>query len=357
MKNKYITLTLILLISAIALSACSGSAFIPSGWTGVTVDQDTAYVSHNQYVYAVNLSNGEMIWRFPEKGQANKTFYAPPILIEGDQRLLAGSYNNILYSINPSTTEEISSFESRGHFIAAPLVTEDGIFAPSGDDRLYALDENLNLRWEFQAKSALWAEPVGSPDGRVIYLPSMDHNLYALHSVNGRLIWSQDLKGALVGSPTLSEDGSILYIGSFSNNMFAVDAASGNILWETPLNGWVWSGPALHENVLYFGDLSGNLYALDAKTGSLLWERQPDGPIAGTPLIVENTIYVGSESGSLTAYDLNGNYQWSQTIGGKIYTSPVFVEDTILVAPIETDYRLVALNLSGTQKWRFTPPR
>lgn len=95
---------------------------------------------------------------------------------------------------------------------------------------------------------------------------------------------------------------------------------------------------------------------MSAADGAILWQVQPDGPITGAPLATEEAIYVPTEAGTLVAYDHAGERLWTQTIGGKIYTSPVAAGDLILVAPIETDFRLVALNLSGARQWDFTPP-
>jgi eukaryotic-like serine/threonine-protein kinase len=356
MKHKQLLFFLLILATAVLLSSCSGSAFVPSGWTGVSAEENVAYVAHNQYIYAVNIADGVMISRYPERGQANKTFYAEPVMSDQGQ-LLAAGYDNVLYNLDAGSLQEVWTFSSQGRFIAAPLVIDGRIFAPSADHNLYVLDRNRNQLWKYETKAPLWATPAASPDNGTIYLSSMDHHVYALEASSGNLLWRQDLGGAVVGTPTLSEDGAVLYVGSFTNKVAALDARTGAILWEAPTEGWVWSGPALHDGRLYFGDLHGNLYAVNASNGSAVWSRKPDGPIAAAPLFVENLLIVGTETGNVVAFDLNGSPQWTQPVGGKIYTRPVLAGDAILVAPMETDYRLVALNLTGSQRWIFTPPR
>jgi eukaryotic-like serine/threonine-protein kinase len=155
----------------------------------------------------------------------------------------------------------------------------------------------------------------------------------------------------------MSDDGSVVYIGSFGGGMFSLNSRNGNVNWNTPIEGWIWAGPALHEGRLFFGDLDGNLYALDATRGNILWQVTPDGPIAGTPLVTQEGLFIGTENGTVVGYAFNGSRLWTQSIGGKIYTSPALAGDVILVAPIETDYRLVALNMNGTERWRYTPQR
>jgi eukaryotic-like serine/threonine-protein kinase len=358
MRLKTLTFLLASAFLAVFLSACSGSAFIPSGWTGLAVNADQVYVAHNQYIYAVNLENGQEVWRFPERGQANQTFFADPVLTEDGSQLLAPSYNNTLYSLNPQSGVENWPFDrSRGHLIGSPLVFNGRIYAPSADQDLYAIDENRTVLWTYRTGAALWAQPAYSEVCGCILLTSMDHNIYALNPDDGSLIWQQDLGGSAVGTPTISEDGSTVYSGSFGGGMFSLDARSGSVNWNTPIEGWIWAGPALFENRLFFGDLNGNFYSLDASQGRILWQIQPDGPIAGAPLVTEDGIFIGTENGTVVGIDQNGGRLWTQNIGGKIYTSPALAGDTILVAPIETDYRLVALNTNGTERWRYTPAR
>jgi eukaryotic-like serine/threonine-protein kinase len=356
MKRKTFTILLASAFLGIILSACSGSAFIPSGWTGLAVNEDHVYVAHNQYIYAVNLDNGQEMWRYPERGQANKTFFADPVLTEDGTQLLAPSYNNVLYSLNPQTGQENWPFErSRGQLIGSPLSHNDRIYAPSADNNLYALDGNRAVLWTFETGAAIWAQPVYSEVCGCILLASMYHNIYAIDPVNGTLIWQRDIGGAAVGSPTISADGGTIYMGSFGGGMSALDARRGAVNWNIPVEGWIWGRPALYENRLFFGDLDGNLYAVDASQGRSIWTVQPDGPIAGTPLVTPEGIFIGTENGTVVGIDHNGGRLWTQNIGGKIYASPVLAGDTLLVAPIETDFRLVALNLNGTERWRYTP--
>jgi eukaryotic-like serine/threonine-protein kinase len=356
MSSKTITILLASAFLAIFLSACTGSAFIASGWTGLAVNAEQVYVAHNQYVYAVNVENGQEIWRYPERGQANKTFFADPILSEDGSQLLVASYDNVLYSINPHTGLENWPYDrSQDHLIASPLVHNNIIYAPSSDQHLYALDENRATLWTFRTGAALWAQPAYSAVCGCILLTSMDHNIYALNPETGDLRWQQDLGGSVVGTPTISDDGASIYIGSFGGGMFSLNARTGAVDWNTQTEGWIWAGPALYDGRLFFGDLDGNLYSLNASRGNILWQVTPDGPIAGTPLVTEDGLFIGTENGTVVGFAHNGSSLWTQNIGGKIYTSPAIAGDVILVAPIETDFRLVALNLNGTERWRYTP--
>jgi outer membrane protein assembly factor BamB len=356
MKSKKLLQILILLVVAALLSGCTGDAFGTTSWPGVLVDESVAYVSYNQYVYAIGVEDGLMRWRYPEKGETTKTFFAQPALTE-DGQLIVGSYNSIVYSLNPTNGTENWSFNpGNGRFIGAPLAHGDRIYIPSASGRLYALDLSGKEVWRFEGVDGpFWAQPLLDLERQALYLPSMDHQLYSIGVETGQLLWKASLEGSVVGTPVL--DNGVLYIGSFASSMTAIDANTGNILWSTPVSNWVWSGPALHNDRLYFGDLGGVFYSLDANTGAIVWESEPDGPVTATPHIQDETIYIATEKGILQALSLDGTNQWSQTIGGRLYANPIPAKDLILVSPIDIDPLIVGLNLNGTQRWSFTPPK
>lgn len=348
--RKIIFITI--LFTAAMLSACSGRRFSATSWPGIAVSDDTAYVAFGQHVYAVNLENGRERWRYPDPADNKISFFSAPVLTE-DGQLIIGGYDNVLRSLNPENGREIWSFEGAGNrYIGSPLITEDAIYAPSADQYLYVLDLEGGLIDTFQADRALWAKP--STDGQSIYLTSLDHHVYALTPGSLNLEWSRDLSGAIVGSALITEDGK-LFVGTFNNEMVALDTSDGDVIWRTTTSGWVWDQPALADNRLYFGDLDGAFYALDAQDGSLIWDLDPDGPIVGTPLITEEGIFFTTEEGKLNFFDREGNPIWNETIGGATYTKPVVAGELILVAPIESETLLVALNANGTERWAFTP--
>jgi outer membrane protein assembly factor BamB len=223
------------------------------------------------------------------------------------------------------------------------------------------LDYDGELLWTFGTEFEQWATP--SIEGNTLYLPSMDHVIYALDAQSGDLLWtSEDLAGALAGTPPFEEQ-SALYIGTLNSEMVALNNQDGEILWRIPTEGWVWSGPALEKEVLYFGDMTGTFYSIDAKSGSNIWQpykldSEKKQGITGTPLVTEDTIYYGSESGVFTALNSDGgSLRWSKTIEGKLFQGPVAADDLILVAPADSDPVLIAMDYDGNQKWAFVPQK
>jgi outer membrane protein assembly factor BamB len=354
-RNKTISIFLLLIIT-ILLSACgSRSAMTASGWAGVTTDGDTAYVSFNTHVVAVNLSNGTERWRYPAEADPKITFYAPPALTE-EGSLIVGGYDNVLYSIDSVNGAGTPLFDgANGRYIGGSLVSTDRIYTPSADRTLYALNMNGQLLWGFETDEPLWARPAADPECNCIYLSSMDHRVYALESQSGNLLWStEDLGGAIVGTPVISDD-RILYVGTFAKEMIAMNADSGAVLWRFGTTDWVWAGPNLDADTLYFGDLSGTFYAVDRLNGNIKWQIQPqaDSAIVGTPLLIEEEIFFTNESGSLISSTKEGVIRWNQDMQTSLHTGPIHAGDMILIATSNPENLLIAVDTNGVRRWSF----
>jgi eukaryotic-like serine/threonine-protein kinase len=356
MKRTRILFYFALLILAASLSACGGQTF--ASWPGFTVNQETAYLAFNQYVYAVSIPNGEFLWRFPAEPERNVSFYAPPALTpEGS--LIVGSFSQggpeaKLYSLDAATGSQQWVFEEASfHYIAKPLVTTNGIYAPNADGTLYALNFNGSLRWKFTTERSLWASPATNETCDCIYVASMDHKLYALDAQTGALDWeTQDLGGALAASPVFGDDG-VIFIGTSGSQMLALDAESGQQLWAYDSEGWIWSDAAYHQNVLYFGDLDGYLYALDAQSGSERWKIQADGAILSKPLIWNERLFYTTEMTNIYALNLDGTPVWQRETSAKVYGAVVASGDTLIVATTDSENPLIAYNEDGGTKWTF----
>ncbi|HBY09213.1 MAG TPA: hypothetical protein DEH22_16080 [Chloroflexi bacterium] len=358
MKNKFLLVIPILIVASFALSSCTGGGRVmASGWPGITVDDETAYVSFNQHVYAVSLTNGVEKWRYPAAVEKNVSFYAAPA-VTPDGQVIVGGYNNILYSLNAANGQSNWTFEdSQDRFVGSALVAAEQIYVPSSDNKLYALNLNGQPVWAqpFATEDANWSKPATDPNCQCVYLASMDHSVYAINPATGKQIWrSEMLGGAMVGTPAVSDDGQ-LYIGTFLDELVAIDTSNGQILWRFPTQGWVWASPTLDGDVLYFGDIEGNFYAVDRQTSNQIWTIKSNGAIVGKPLITADGIYFTTEAGTLYALTLEGSTRWTKDFEATLHSGPLAVGDTILIATDEGGLVLFALDAEGLQKWQFSP--
>jgi outer membrane protein assembly factor BamB len=366
MRKKLIFITTILL-GAFLLSACAGGPVHGATWPGLATDGNLIYLADGPFLYAVSLGDGRQIWRYPAERKNELVFYSTPAVTPDGLVIIgsAGTDHSLIAlnptDINPDTNAPFEAWRFTGakdHWMAAPLVFENKLFAVNGDGNLYVLD----LQDERSSKEAtiveldagrLWSQPI--TDGERVYITSLDHLVIAVDATTYKVLWHENLGGAVPGSAVLGEDGN-LYVGSLASQLEKFDPATGKHETVLKAENWVWSTPSLDGESLYFGDVAGNLYSYNTSTGDLNWSPvKPDAAIPASPLVREDYILLATESGSVFAVDREGKVLWNQPIGGKIYTTPIRVGDLTVVAPLETDFYLVALDPNGRQVWTFTP--
>lgn len=355
MNKKRLLLFFALALAALILSACGRVPI--NNWPGLAADAERAYLASGSFVYAVDLKNGNELWRYPAEAENALHFYANPVLTP-DGQLLIGSagIRHDFFSINPATGKDNwgEPFSgAKGVWLASPLVFNEKIYAPNADGFLYVLNLDGSFADSVELGGALWSAPV--TDGRMIYVASLDHHLHIIDPEDLQSNKTIDLGGAIPGGPSVNSDG--VYVGTFASKLEFVTANAERRTLASA-EGWIWGAPALDGETLYYADLDGNVYSLDLASGKQNWpDVKPNGPIAASPLVIGDQVFVATEAGSLVALDRDGNIVWEREIGGKIYTKPVASGDLILVAPFQAEIALEARDVDGKQAWTFTPAK
>ncbi len=354
MKRNRLSLLFLLVTAALLMTACTG-AIGASSWPGITPEGDTVYVAYATAVRAIQVqpAAAKDVWTAPAEANNKVNYYAAPAVT--NDLVIVGDYANVLHALQRSNGTEAWAFPgATGRYIARPLVVDQTIYAPNADEYLYALDLQGNLKWKFQTKQGLWAQPAGN--GSAVFQPSMDHFLYAINAQDGSQLWKVDLGGAAVSSPVLSDG--VVYVGTLTNEMLAVDAASGQILWRAKTKDAIWTKPQLTEGSLYFGDLSGAVYSVNAQNGSINWQQDlAGGSIISSAAVIDKGVVFVAEQGLVQAMSFDGQKLWDTTINGKLYSDPAVVNDRIVIGIVQGDNLLAALDFNGTVVWNYSPPK
>lgn len=372
MRKKFFIVSVILL-AAVLLSGCTGAV----AWPGLSATQEVAYLANTNFVYAVDLNNGRQLWSFRGEGggffNSNPSlFVTTPVVTEnGLVIVLDSGSKHIMYALdsndidpeNKTPSVEWTFTEADGLWIAPPLIVENRLIAPNSDGKVYILDlqdgqsekqavEVIQLSQSSQEPGRLWAQPI--TDGERIYITSLDHSVFAIDLETYDIVWQADLGGAIPGGVVIGADG-LLYVGSMAKQLERFDPATGAHTPVLDTNGWIWGTPIVDGDNLYFGDVEGYFYSYNTTESKLNFEPiKPDAAITATPLVLGDKVLVATESGDIFAIDGEGkSVLWFDATDGKAYTTPVFASGHVLVAYLETDYYLIALDEEGRQAWTF----
>ena len=359
MKKTPLFLILVLVAASMLLSGCTG-ALPASSWPGITPAGDTVYLASAQHVYAVRLTDGGELWRYPTKAENARQFYAAPALTSNDL-LIAGDYAGIVVALNTKSGVEVWRQTVGGKIIASPVVVEDTILTASSNGTLYAWDLDGKEKWTYVTEQPIWTHAVS--DGRNVYITGLDHNLHAVDLASGKKIWATDLGAAAMDAPTLGQDG-VLYTATLSNEVVALKATDGSVLWRKDFPNHLWTRVRAVEGSLYFGDMAGNVYAISAADGTPQWNLSvgdtDNSGVVGEPVELENGLAFATQSGKIYKIGTDQTRLGTLTVEGKLYSSPVYVPGEparLLIGLVGGSSPMIAIDVNGTELWSFVPAK
>jgi outer membrane protein assembly factor BamB len=238
------------------------------------------------------------------------------------------------------------------------------LYVPLSEGDVVAMDLNSlsETLWSFDTAKGVWAQPL-VVEG-TLYVPSMDHHLYAVDAETGAELWRQNLGGAVTSTPVFHEGS--LYVGSFARKLYQIDAATGSITAEAQTNDWIWGSPVIVDGTVYVADAGGWVYALNAGDLSEIWGKKiANRTIRATPVVYGDFVIVASRDQNLywlnraTGDEIAAN---RQAVGGEILADMLVIEPSesvniaepqVIVTTMAHDNNVVAYWIeSATEAWR-----
>lgn len=353
---RRLTLPLIAIL-AFALSACSSTPANAS-WPGVTLgSNNTAFLADANFVSAVSVNSGALLWKYPEKAVPGETFYGEPT-IDSKGRVVVGSINGTVVQLDPATGKENWATTFNTVKIVGPILENpDGNYIVPLDNGTLtvvnqasgALVSPLNLKG-----TSVWGTM--TVQGATLYIGALEHAVIAYDTATNAVVWKKDLGDSVAGGVTLV-DGKIL-AGTFGDKIVALDPAKGDLIWEVPTKGWVWNPPTAAAGVAYATDLSGTIQAINITDGTVVWQKGLGSPAQAAPAVTASMVIVGTKDGILRALSTtDGTQQWEQTLGGSLLGNLVVAGDLVLVTDQGGKNPLIAVRIeSGAIAWSFTQP-
>lgn len=155
------------------------------------------------------------------------------------------------------------------------------------------------------------------------------------------LLWTAEV-GESVESSAAIVDGTV-YVGAQPGVLAAIDLASGKVKWTYKASdlGIGESSPAVGGGVAYVGDLDGVLHAVDAATGKARWTFKTEGEIKSSPVIVDDRVLIGSYDGHLYGLGLDGKLAWKVRTDGPVHATPAIREGVAYITGCDEFLRAI----------------
>ena len=193
-------------------------------WSTPAVQDGIAYFgSQDHSVYAVTLNDGKQHWRFETGG----VVAGKPLVFDG--KVIAGSFDKSLYALSLDDGTKQWSIQGDNWFWAGAITDGRTIFAPNMDGNIYALDRSGNLLWKHDVGSAIVSTPVLVPNGLVV--AAKDGNLLLLKTSTEnlglqRVLFNQKIGDAEIKAPLFAVGDSV-YVGSQDKTVRRIDFKDG----------------------------------------------------------------------------------------------------------------------------------
>ena len=148
--------------------------------TPVIKDGIVYFGSHDQNVYAVNVTDGDEKWRFTTGGAVA----GRPLLFDG--LVVVGSFDKNLYGLEAESGRKSWELEGDNWFWAGAVANENTIFAPNMDGNIYAVDKQGNLLWKYDLGSSIVSRPAMVTDVLVVAAKKRPTNNTSGHQTRDR---------------------------------------------------------------------------------------------------------------------------------------------------------------------------
>jgi outer membrane protein assembly factor BamB len=255
-----------------------------------------AYVANYKgHVYALDMRNGKVVWRF--KPRRGKMASSPAIVGED---LVVHGMDGIVRVLDRRTGRQRWHVRIGSPIESSPVVRGGLDYFGAWNGRIYALDlQRRKLRWT--ARSGYKITSSAAIAGPTLYIGDYGGRLLALSARTGRLRWSRPVNGRVYGTPAVAAGR--VFVPSSTGNSLTAFTTGGRYLWRVGTGGYVYSSPAVWAGRVFFGSYSGRLYSLSARSGRVLWSVSAGGPVSGAAVVVAGVAYAGSTWGRITGVD------------------------------------------------------
>lgn len=230
------------------------------------------------------------------------------------------------------------------------------------------------LRVDGRDVSTLWRRNAGpayrgpafSVDGNVVFVPSTDHQVYALDTADGKPLWTFQATAPVLSPPLVTPiNGRSGVLVSAGDTLVALDATTGSPMWTANTGGFSAGRVASDGDRVYRGGGDGFVRALDAATGTQIWARRLvtgsenhillNAPWDNTVLSAGGVVVVTSVTNAWGLDPATGTQKWVRS-GGYMYPPPLALQGDPASALIITEFGVAFRVVLATGATQWTSP-
>lgn len=271
-------------------------------------------------LYCLDAESGENLWTF----KGDSILRAPITLLPGsNDTVLTLSSKGTASALRVSDGVAAWTYQADSALRVAPLVVRtvrgDRIILAPNSGTLVALTPQgaVDPAWRVglgAGGAAPTSAPVASADGKRIFVPANDGNLYGIDVRGARVSFAVNLGNNATVTPV--SVGNLVFAAA-GNTLVATRVDNGAAAWRSAAAEGDFASlsaqPLAQDNgVIYAGTTRGALMALNARDGKLLWQTAIGrASLSGSPLVLRGVVLVGGRDGVFYGVDsAKGQLLW-----------------------------------------------
>ncbi len=301
--------------------------------TSPAIVDGVAYVANSKgSLYAVDITNGGMLWNFTLGTGA--AIYGSPAVDVGQGLVFIGASDGTLDAVHLSTGTLAWSATVGGN-VSSPLLSGGTVFASSSSGKVEALSESGGgLVWADTLGHALTAPSLNAAT-HLLVLGESNGSVVALNASTGVTRWTHQVGGSVLAAPMLV--GTAVYVGSTNDKVVSLAQATGAQQWSFAADGSVTASLSFSENrtngqaTVFVGTSSGFLYALSAANAKVALNISVGAAIVGVST-ANGIAIIETANGHVSATRTYvSQLDWTYKTGSVLSTQPVLEDGAIFV--------------------------
>ncbi len=254
--------------------------------------------------YAINISNGELLWK-----KNNSSPFNSQVKIFKD-KFFAIDFENILRCYSIKNGKEIWNFKSEKSFIKSQqklsfIINENKLVFINTLGDLSSIDINTgNLIWQTPTQSSAIYENYFSlrnsdliAENNTIYFSNNRNEFFAIDESNGAIKWKQNLNSNL--RPTFADG--LVFTVTIEGYLVAIDSRNGNIVRMTNVLDIIKNykkknikpeGFIITNDKIYLSLNNGRLIIIETLNGKSIDIKKIDNEKISRPYILNNNMFI-----------------------------------------------------------------
>jgi outer membrane protein assembly factor BamB len=183
--------------------------------SAVVADGMVYFGCRDSNLYALDARSGEKKWAYNNKG--SWVIVSPAI--QNGKIYFATSDSALFHALDAKSGAELFTLKFTWPMFGSPAIAGDFLYQPSEDGKVYAIDLKSGKRaWEFQTEASRQnLAALSKPDGMPNYAAAFSENFYDAMVIGVNKMYSV---GMILSSPVAVGD--MIYVGSMDGNLYAI---------------------------------------------------------------------------------------------------------------------------------------